>query len=146
MVRGLSGRWSKRILTVGSLGATTRDNRVRSLGGEAFGDERCVRRRIRDIRRRRGSFFLDLSEQPHPCHIGHPLLLRMIVGETAGLEDDGTQLGDAPATGVVELHKRRPGRGIASCSSAIAGARGRRCLRLRRKRAPTRQRPPFPSS
>src|SRR5207248_3281130 len=31
----------------------------------------------------------------------------------------------------------RPGRGIASCRSAIAGARGRRCLRLRCKRAPT---------
>ena len=71
--------------TLGPLGATTRDNRVRSLGGEAFGDERCVRRGIRDIRRRRGSFFLDLSEQPHPRHVGRPLLLRMIVGETAGL-------------------------------------------------------------
>ena len=56
------------------LGATTRDNRVRSLGGEAFGDERCVRRPIRDIRRRRGSFFLDLSEQPHPRHVGPPAL------------------------------------------------------------------------
>jgi hypothetical protein len=32
-----------------------------------------------------------------------------------------------------------PGRGIAFCSSAIAGALGRRCLRLRWRRAPTRQ-------
>ena len=29
----------------------------------------------------------------------------MIIGETAGLEDDGTQLGDAAATGVVEVHE-----------------------------------------
>ena len=97
--------------TLGPLVAMTRDNRVRSLGGEAFGDERCVRCRIRYIRRRRGSFFLDVSEQPHPRHVGRPLLLSMIVGETAGLEDDGAQGGDAPATGVVEVHKRKAGAG-----------------------------------
>src|SRR5246127_3751885 len=79
--------------------------------GEASGDEPCVRRRIRDIRRRRGSFFLDLSEQRHPRHVGRPLLLRMIVGKTASLEDYGAQLGDAAATGVVEVHKRKAGPG-----------------------------------
>jgi hypothetical protein len=46
----------------------TRRSRVspdcgRSLGGEAFGGERLVRRRFHGIRRRR-SFFLDLGEQP----------------------------------------------------------------------------------
>jgi hypothetical protein len=59
----------------------TGDDRARSLGGEAFGDERCVRRRIRDIRRRRASFFLDLGEQPTLKCSGRALLLRMIVGE-----------------------------------------------------------------
>ena len=53
--------------------------------------------------------FLDLSEQPHPRHVGRPLLLRMIVGQMAGLEDDGAQLRDAAATGVVEVHKRKAG-------------------------------------
>ena len=38
----------------------------------------------------------------------------------------------------------RPGLGIASCRSAIARAGGRRCWRLRCRRAPTRQWPPFP--
>jgi len=40
----------------------------------------------------------------------------------------------------------RPGRGIAFCRSAMAGAVGRRCLRPNCRRAPTRQWPPFPSS
>ena len=31
--------------------------------------------------------------------------------ETAGLEDDGAQLGDAAPTGVVEVHKRKAGPG-----------------------------------
>ena len=35
----------------------------------------------------------------------------MIVGETTGLEDDGAQLGDAAATGVVEVNKRKAGPG-----------------------------------
>jgi hypothetical protein len=73
---------------------TTRDDRLRSLGGEVLGDERCVRRRIRDIRRGRASFFLDLGEQPGLNRGGRALLLRMIVGETAGLEDYGAQFGD----------------------------------------------------
>jgi hypothetical protein len=91
-----------------------RDDRLRSLGGEAFGDERCVRRRIRDIRRRRASFFLDLGEQPTLKRNGRALLLRMIVGETAGLEDYGAQLSDAAATRIIKAHKRKagPGHGI----------------------------------
>src|SRR5260370_32730837 len=40
----------------------------------------------------------------------------------------------------------RPGLGIASCSSAIAGALGSQCLQLTFRRAPTSQWPPFPSS
>jgi hypothetical protein len=92
----------------------------------AFGDERCVQRRIRDIRRRRTSFFLDLGEQPGLNRRGRALLLRMIVGETAGLEDYGAQLGDAAATRVIKCTSARPGLGIASCRSAIAGALGRR--------------------
>jgi hypothetical protein len=78
-----------------------------SLGGEAFGGERLVRRRFRDIRRRRVSFFLDLGEQPGLDLSGRPVLLRMILGETAGLENDGAQLGNAGATRVVEVHKRK---------------------------------------
>ena len=39
-----------------------------------LGDERCVRRRIRDIRRRRASFFLDLGEQPGLNRGGRALL------------------------------------------------------------------------
>jgi hypothetical protein len=35
----------------------------------------------------------------------------MVVGETAGLEDYGAQLGDATATRVVEVHKRKAGPG-----------------------------------
>ena len=55
----------------------------------------------------------------------------MIVSESAGLEDDVAQLGDAAATRIIEVDKRKPGPGIASCNSAIAGALGRRCLRAR---------------
>jgi hypothetical protein len=73
---------------------------VRSLGGEAFGDERCAQRRTRGISRRRASFFLDLGVQPGLSRRGRALLLCMIVGETAGLEDYRTQLGDAAATDV----------------------------------------------
>ena len=80
-------RWSKQDSNRRSPRRTTRDDRLWSLGGEVLGDERCVRRRIRDIRRRRGSFFLDLSEQPGLNRGGRALLLRMIAGETAGLED-----------------------------------------------------------
>jgi hypothetical protein len=35
----------------------------------------------------------------------------MIVGEAAGLEGEGAQLGDAAATTVVEVHKRKAGTG-----------------------------------
>ncbi|MGC1891381.1 MAG: hypothetical protein WA709_35795, partial [Stellaceae bacterium] len=80
-------------LRVRAAGVNFADSRLRSLGGKVLGDERCVRRRIRDIRRRRASFFLDLGEQPGLNRGGRALLLRMIVGETAGLEDYGAQLG-----------------------------------------------------
>src|SRR6516162_2098420 len=79
----------------------------RSLGGEAFEGEWLVRRPFSDIRRRSGSFFLDLGEQPGLGRGGRPLLLRVIMGERAGLEDYGAQLGDAAATSVVEVHKRK---------------------------------------
>jgi hypothetical protein len=84
MVRGLSGRWSKRASNLRSAGATTDDNRLRWLGGEAFEDERCVRRRIRDVRRRRAWFLLNVGEQLGLNRGGRALLLRMIAGETAG--------------------------------------------------------------
>jgi choline dehydrogenase len=79
----------------------------RSLGGEAFGRER-LRRRVRDVRRR-APFFSDLGKQPGLGRGGRPVLLRVIVGEAAGREDDGAQLGDAAATTVVEVHKRKAG-------------------------------------
>ena len=79
----------------------------RPLGGEAFGDQWLVRRRCSDIRRRRGSLFLDLREQPGLDRGGAPLSLSIIMGEMAGLEDYGAQLGDAAATSVVEMHKRK---------------------------------------
>jgi predicted nucleic acid-binding protein len=79
----------------------------RPLGGEAFGDEWLVRRRCSDIRCRRGSLFLDLGEQPGLDRGGRPRSLRIVMGETAGLENYGAQLGDAAATSVVEMHKRK---------------------------------------
>ena len=38
-------------------------------------------------------------------------MLRVIVREAAGLEDDGAQLGGAAATRVVEMHERKAGAG-----------------------------------
>jgi hypothetical protein len=78
-------------------------------GGEVTGRERLVRRRVRDIRRWCGFLFLDLGEEPGPGRGRCPLLLRMIVGETAGLEDYRAQFGDAAATRIVEVHERKPG-------------------------------------
>jgi hypothetical protein len=82
----------------------------RSLGGEVDGDER-PRRRFPDICGRGGSFFLDLGEQPGLNRGGCPLSLRIIAGETAGLEDCGAQLGDAAAASVIEMHQRKAGPG-----------------------------------
>src|SRR5437764_4660289 len=48
----------------------------------------------------------------------------MILGETAGLYDDGAQLGDATATGVVEVYERKAGPG-----HRILQQRDRRCPR-----------------
>jgi hypothetical protein len=80
---------------------------LRRLGGKAFGDDRLTVRRVRAIRRRCLPLFPDLGQQPGLKRGGRPLLLRMIVGETAGLENDGAQLGDAAATPVIKVHKRK---------------------------------------
>jgi hypothetical protein len=39
------------------------------------------------------------------------LSLRIVMGEAAGLQNDGAQLGDAAAAPVVEMHKRKSGPG-----------------------------------
>ena len=44
-------------------------------------------------------------------------LPRIVIGETAGREDDGTQLGHAAATAVVEVHKRKAGPGPAGVAA-----------------------------
>ena len=96
----------------------------RSLGGEAFGGEWLVRRLSDNVRCCRGFSFLDLGEQPGLDRGGCPLSLRMIIGETARLEDYGAQLGDATATTVVKVHKRKAGPG-----HRILQERDRRCPR-----------------
>src|SRR5271169_4402903 len=80
------------------------------LGGEAFGHEWLVRDRLPKYGRPSRLVFA-LGEQPGFNRGGCPLSLRIIMGETAGLEDDGAQLGDAAATSVVEVHKRKAGPG-----------------------------------
>ena len=66
-----------------------------------------MRRRFFDIRRRRGSFFLYLSEKAGFNRGRRPLSLRIIMGKAASLENYGSQLDDAAATSVVEMHKRK---------------------------------------
>jgi hypothetical protein len=44
-----------------------------------------VRRGLHAVRRRRGSFFLDLGQRPGPNRGGCPLSLRIITGETGAL-------------------------------------------------------------
>ena len=87
-----------------------------------MGGKRLVQLRFLDIRRRRGSFFLDLGEQPGLDRRGCPLSLYIIMGQTAGLKDYGAQLGDAAATSVVEADKRKAGPG-----HRILQERDRRC-------------------
>ena len=99
------------------------DTLLLEVGIEAIG-ERLVRRRPCDIHVRPGPFLLNLGEQPGLYCGVRPLLLRMIVGETAGFEDYGAQLGDAAATRVVEVHKRKAGPG-----HRILQERDRRCPR-----------------
>jgi hypothetical protein len=77
--------------------ASNRYPRAAQLGGEALRGEWLVWSRLPDIRRRRGALFPDRG--------GCPLSLRIVMGETSGLEDHGPQLGDAAATSVVEVHK-----------------------------------------
>ena len=62
------------------------------LGGESFGGELLVRRRFHHIRRWRGSFFLDLGEQPGLNRGGCPVSLGIVTGEAARLDDYGAQL------------------------------------------------------
>ena len=76
---------------------------IYTLGGEAVGDER--------LGRGRGSFFLDLGEQPGLDLGSRALSFRMIMSKTAGFQGYGAQLGDAAATRVVEVDKRKAGAG-----------------------------------
>jgi hypothetical protein len=95
----------------------------RSLGGEAFGDEPLVRRRFHHIRRRRGSFYLDLGEQPDLNRGGCPPSLRTIAGEIRGLGG-----GRATAEGLIESGNALIGSpetvlaGIERIGSALASA------------------------
>jgi hypothetical protein len=93
------------------MAAASKITRGQSLGGEAFGGEWLVRSRFPEIRRRRGSFFLDLGEQPDLNGGGCLLSVRIVMGETAGLEDYRAQLNDAAAASVVEVHKWKAGPG-----------------------------------
>jgi hypothetical protein len=61
--------------------------------------------------RRRGPFFSDLGEQPGLGRGGRPVLFRMIVGQAPGLQDDGAKFGNAAATRVIKVHKRKAGPG-----------------------------------
>ena len=76
---------------------------IYTLGGEAVGDER--------LGRGRGSFFLDLRERPGLDLGSRALSFRMIMSKTAGFQGYGAQLGDAAATRVVEVDKRKAGAG-----------------------------------
>jgi hypothetical protein len=77
-----------------------------------------VRRRFHGIRRR-CSFFLDLGKQSGLNRGGGPLLLRTIKSETAGRVDYGAQLGDAVATRVIEVHKRKAGHSLKNSTRQI---------------------------
>jgi hypothetical protein len=81
-----------------------------SLSGEAF-RERLRGVRFHDICRRHDLLFLDLGEQPGLNCGARPLLFRIATREATGLEDYGAQLGDASATSVIEVHKRKAGPG-----------------------------------
>jgi hypothetical protein len=74
--------------------------------------------------RGRGSFFLDLGEEPGLGRGSRPLSLDIIMGETAGLDDKGAQLGNAAAARVIEVDKREAGPG-----HRILQERDRRCRR-----------------
>ena len=54
---------------------------------------------------------MHLGEQPDLNRSVRPLSLRVVIGKTTGLEDYRAQLGDAGATTVVEVHKRKAGPG-----------------------------------
>ena len=63
------------------------------------------------VHRSSSSFFRDLGEQPGLSRGRCPLTLRIVVCKTTGLEDYRAELGDAAATGVVEVDKRKAGPG-----------------------------------
>jgi hypothetical protein len=60
----------------GRAAVMTTETCERRSGGEAFGGEYLVRWCFVDIRLQRGSFFLDLSEQPPLNRGGRPALAR----------------------------------------------------------------------
>jgi transposase len=74
--------------------------------------------------KRRGASRARRGEQPGLNRGGCPLSLRIVAGETAGPDDYGAQLGDAAATSVVEVHKRKAGPG-----RRILQERDHRCRR-----------------
>ena len=61
----------------------------RLLGGETFQGERLTRGRVYDIDRPYASFVPNPGKQPGLRCCGRPILLRVIVREAAGLENDG---------------------------------------------------------
>ena len=79
------------------------------LRGKASGDEALVWRGLPDIGRSRcGSLSLDLREQPGLHCGGGAFSFRTVMREAARLQDDRTQLGDAAAPMIVEMHERKP--------------------------------------
>jgi len=95
-----------------------------SLGGKALGGKWLVRLRFPDVGGWRGSFFINLGEQPGLNRGGGPLSFGIIMCETAGFEDYRAQLGDAAAATVIEVHKRKAGPG-----HCVLQERDYRCLR-----------------
>ena len=58
-----------------------------------------------------GPLSLDLREQPGLHRGGGAFSFSVVVRETARLDDDGVQLGEAAAAMIVEMHERKPGAG-----------------------------------
>jgi hypothetical protein len=81
------------------------------LGGQPLGSECLIWHQSSDISSRRRSFFIDIGEQPGFDRGSCPLSLRIILCETASLEDYGAQFGGAVAARVVEVHERKTGTG-----------------------------------
>ena len=58
-----------------------------------------------------GSFFINLGDQPSLNRGSRPLSLYIVMGEMAGLDDKGAQLGNTAAASVIEVDKRKAGPG-----------------------------------